>query len=171
MNNEVSCGIIKDLLVGYTENILSSEGNKLVKDHISKCECCKKEYDILKSEIPKQTGDYIKFNYLKKINFRFVITLIILLAITVISNVVYLIHSEPTLGGKLFVVYLLILICLMIVVKYLVPIFGVVYGIVYLKDKRKKRYIIPIIIFGVWLILSIYTYIEQYGILQTFSLL
>lgn len=173
MDDKISCEIVRDLLSGYTENILSVEGTRLVKEHIDNCECCRKEYEILNASFnidneSKEIKD--KFNYLKKINLRFLITVIILLLITVISNVVYIIYSSSDIGEGLFALLLIGLICGDIIVAYLIPLFGFVYGIVYFKNKHKKRYIIPIIICGAWLGFNLYTYIERYCIVQTFSL-
>lgn len=47
----VSCNIIKDLLPLYVEGILSEETAQTVKSHLEICECCQKDYEILKQEL------------------------------------------------------------------------------------------------------------------------
>lgn len=46
MNNE--CGIIRDLLPLYAENIASPETVKFVEEHLKTCEACRKEYERMK---------------------------------------------------------------------------------------------------------------------------
>ena len=52
MKNE--CKIISDLLPLYSENLVCEETAEFVKNHLSECEGCKKEFEAL------QSGDYLK---------------------------------------------------------------------------------------------------------------
>jgi hypothetical protein len=52
MKNE--CKIISDLLPLYSENLVCEETAEFVKNHLSECESCKKEFEAL------QSGDYLK---------------------------------------------------------------------------------------------------------------
>lgn len=163
MKDKLSCGIIKDLLIGYIENTLSDESSKLVKEHINNCDECKREYEILSSSINldyeyDQKLEKEKFNYLKRVNSRFSIILITLFILAISSLILYLIHFEPTLDGSLFILAMISVIIDSIIRLYAIPIIGLSYGIACLKNKHKKIYIIPIIIFGVWLASSIYNY-------------
>ena len=38
MNERYNCDVIRDLLPGYIDNILSDTGSELVKNHIGECE-------------------------------------------------------------------------------------------------------------------------------------
>ena len=52
MKNE--CKIVSDLLPLYLENLVCEETEKFVKNHLSECEACKKEFEAL------QSGDDLK---------------------------------------------------------------------------------------------------------------
>lgn len=52
MKNE--CKIISDLLPLYSENLVCEETEEFVKNHLSECESCKKEFEAL------QSGDDLK---------------------------------------------------------------------------------------------------------------
>ena len=52
MKNE--CKIISDLLPLYAEDIVCEETEEFVKNHLSECESCKKEFEAL------QSGDDLK---------------------------------------------------------------------------------------------------------------
>lgn len=41
MNNKYPCDVIKDLLPGYIDGILSEAGTKAVKEHLEECEACR----------------------------------------------------------------------------------------------------------------------------------
>lgn len=81
------CELVKDLLPNYMEDLLSEKSNNFVKEHISKCQKCKKIFDninieinqnnnIINNEIEKEICFAKK--YYKKINrLRFFVLLII----------------------------------------------------------------------------------------------
>ena len=50
MNNHFSCDIIKDLLPGYIDEILSEAGKDLVRKHLDECEACSQVYLEMKEE-------------------------------------------------------------------------------------------------------------------------
>lgn len=158
---EISCEIIKDLLPNYIDNVLSDDGKELVNEHIRNCSNCNKEYEIISSNIDINTPHIVKINYLRKINLRFLIMLILLLVVTVISVILMTFYSEQNFEDGILTLVFLSLVFILIIIKFIVPLFGVVYGIVYLKNKNNKMFIIPIIICSVWLIISIYTYISN----------
>ena len=45
---KLSCGVIRDLLPLYAENLAGEESRKLVEEHLSECEACQKELANLK---------------------------------------------------------------------------------------------------------------------------
>ena len=45
------CSMIRDLLPNYMENLTSKTTNKIVEDHLEKCDECKKEYMSMKENI------------------------------------------------------------------------------------------------------------------------
>ena len=47
MKNE--CKIVSDLLPLYLENLVCEETEIFVKNHLSECEACKKEFEALKN--------------------------------------------------------------------------------------------------------------------------
>ena len=53
MKNE--CGIIKDLLPLYAENIASVETVEFVEEHLKTCDACRKEYERIKEPKPIET--------------------------------------------------------------------------------------------------------------------
>ena len=44
MNKNYSCDIIKDLLPGYIDGVLSEAGENVVKRHLEECEKCNRGY-------------------------------------------------------------------------------------------------------------------------------
>ena len=55
MNNHFSCDIIKDLLPGYIDEILSEAGKDLVRKHLDECEACSRVYLEMKEELDTDT--------------------------------------------------------------------------------------------------------------------
>ena len=55
--SKVSCGIIKDLLPLYYDEVCCEESNTMVKEHLDECCSCKRELDTIKADIqlPKET--------------------------------------------------------------------------------------------------------------------
>ena len=161
MKEIVSCEIIKDLLPNYVENILSNEGNKFVKNHIEGCSSCRKEYEVINSRIDINNIEKVKVNYLKKLNIRFLIILISLFVITLTSIILLTFYTESNRKEGILTLIFLIFISVVIIVKYILPLIGLVFSIVYLKETHKKVLVVPIIIFSIWLINSAYIYIRN----------
>lgn len=161
MKKIVSCEIIKDLLPNYVENVLSDEGNELVKDHIDSCNSCMKEYEIINATIDINNIEKIKVNYLKKVNIRFLIILISLFAITLTFIILLTFYTEANTQEGILTLIFLTFISVAIIVKFIVPLIGLVVSIVYLKETHKKILILPIIICGIWLLSSVYIYIRN----------
>ena len=67
------CEIINDLLPNYVENLVSEETKKFVNEHISNCEQCKKQLEILREDrnkinLKSKDEQKIELDYLKKYN-------------------------------------------------------------------------------------------------------
>lgn len=73
MNEKYNCDVIRDLLPGYIDNILSDTGSELVKNHLGECEECHKIYTEMEEGIGKDdlsAHDTIAVDALKKIRKR-----------------------------------------------------------------------------------------------------
>ncbi len=161
MKEIVSCGIIKDLLPNYAENVLSNEGNELVKDHLNSCSSCRKEYEVINSTIDINNIEKVKVNYFKKINIRFLIILISLFVVTLTSIILLTFYTEPNIDEGILTLIFLIFISIVVIIKFIVPLIGLVFSIVYLREAHKKVLILPIIICSIWLLSSVYIYIRN----------
>ncbi|MBU5317298.1 zf-HC2 domain-containing protein [Clostridium bornimense] len=159
MKEEISCEIIKDLLPNYIDNVLSNEGKEIVEEHLNNCDSCRKEYEILRSSIEIDTVDATKINYLKKINLKLLITIISLLVVTVISSMLLTFYTESNFDEGIMTLLFSMFAFILIIVKFALPLVGLVFSSIYLKNKRKKILIIPVILFSIWLFESIYSYI------------
>lgn len=159
MKEEISCEIIKDLLPNYIDNVLSNEGQEIVEEHLNNCDSCRQEYEILKFSIEIDTVDATKINYLKKINLKLLITIISLLVVTVISSMLLTFYTESNFDEGIMTLLFSMFAFILIIVKFALPLVGLVFSSIYLKNKRKKILIIPVILFSIWLFESIYSYI------------
>ena len=65
--NKVDCDIVRDLLPGYSDKILSEASNKLVREHLQTCDSCLKEFQEMNKEIPPEIikNQDEPINYLK----------------------------------------------------------------------------------------------------------
>lgn len=73
MNEKYNCDVIRDLLPGYIDNILSDTGSELVKKHLEECEECRKIYTEMEEGIGKDdcsAHDAVVVDALKKIRKR-----------------------------------------------------------------------------------------------------
>lgn len=161
MKEEISCEIIKDLLPNYIDNVLSNEGKKIVEEHLNNCNSCRKEYEILRSSIEIDTVDATKINYLKKVNLKLLITIISLLVVTIISSMLLTFYTESNFDEGTMTLLFDMFVFILIIIKYIIPLFGMVFSIIYLKNKRKKILVVPIVLFSIWLFESIYSYIHN----------
>ena len=55
MNNNFPCDIIRDLLPGYIDEILSETGTNTVQEHLAECEACHKTYLEMKEDWTSET--------------------------------------------------------------------------------------------------------------------
>lgn len=56
MNKNYSCDIVKDLLPGYIDGILSEAGTNTVREHLMECEKCNQVYLEMKEELNTNTA-------------------------------------------------------------------------------------------------------------------
>lgn len=80
------CGVINDLLPLYVDGICSEESKQMVEEHLAECEMCKKEMDMLKSDmaIPAETNDVFIRQIKKRIRIqKAVIAVIVALVLLV----------------------------------------------------------------------------------------
>ncbi|MCI9035186.1 MAG: hypothetical protein HFJ08_14305 [Lachnospiraceae bacterium] len=54
MNNQYACDIIKDLMPGYIDGILSETGNSAVEGHLKECKQCSKCYKEMKESLESE---------------------------------------------------------------------------------------------------------------------
>lgn len=59
MNREYPCDIIKDLLPGYIDGILSGTGADAVKEHLAQCPECRLCYGAMTEKLPEEVDDEV----------------------------------------------------------------------------------------------------------------
>ena len=84
MNKNISCNIIKDLLPGYIDGVLSEDGINVVKAHIEECEKCNRVYREMEEELNTgiEAKEQIALDGFKKVRRRTGMLKIALLAVT-----------------------------------------------------------------------------------------
>lgn len=109
MNNKNKCDIIKDLIPGYIENLLSDTSKKFIEEHIKECEECRNLIETMKNnnieknkkieEEENQEYNHLK-KYKKNLNKRNTIIKIIvaIIIIIVIINIVIFAKYYVSLG-------------------------------------------------------------------------
>ncbi len=75
MKSENDCDIVKSLLSSYVEDLLNPTSKKFVEEHLKDCESCRKELEIMKSNVFNEKEGHaneenIEIDHLKKINRR-----------------------------------------------------------------------------------------------------
>ena len=83
---EKDCKIVQDLLPNYIENLTSEETNNYIKQHLEKCEECRKIYENMKKELKIDNKEKNKkeAKYFKKYKNRLQILKIIILIIVIL---------------------------------------------------------------------------------------
>ncbi len=99
MENNISCGIIKDLLSSYLDGLLSDDVKEAVERHIEECPSCKLALDELRKKATEEMAyrDEKEEKFIKKarkINYYmigfFIGLLIPVLAIVILCVVCYI---------------------------------------------------------------------------------
>ena len=57
MNEQISCGIARDLMPLVIDDACGEDSRLAVEGHIAGCEECAKVYEAMKAEIPKPAAD------------------------------------------------------------------------------------------------------------------
>ena len=80
---ENRCKIVQDLLPTYIENLVSSESNEFIKEHLENCADCKKIYENMIDDMEKENLENTEVvkqikKYKNRINImKFIIILVI----------------------------------------------------------------------------------------------
>lgn len=80
MKEKLSCSIIRDLLPTYIDGLGSEESNNCVKEHLSECKVCRKEYKrIIKENSTNEKNDELKtlMSFKKKIILMFILAIVV----------------------------------------------------------------------------------------------
>lgn len=97
----VDCDVIKDLLPSYIDKILSDSSNKLVEEHLQKCENCKETLMQMDKKIYNEVieGREKQIDYLKGYRKNKIITIIftIIVTINIIIGSLLLLHGISTI--------------------------------------------------------------------------
>lgn len=103
MNKYDSCDIIKDLLPGYIDGVLSESGTKLVKEHLTECGPCHEAYLEMKEDavidIETEAKEQLALDGFKKVRQR---TRKLKLAVGIVTGL--LICSVLSVLLKIFVI-------------------------------------------------------------------
>lgn len=98
MKNE--CAIVRDLLFSYSDGVLSMTSKKLVEEHLTTCESCRKILEEIKQDEEKKSQikeiDYLKFvkKKMNKKNVALFISILILLLLISFHILVYHRYNE-----------------------------------------------------------------------------
>lgn len=102
MNEANNCDVVRDLLPGYIDNVLSNTGNELVKKHLGECGECHKIYMEMKDSNGKDdlsAYDTIAVDGLKKIQKR---TMRLKMTIGILAGILFLLLLSAVL--KIYVI-------------------------------------------------------------------
>ena len=159
------CEIIYDLLPNYIENIVCDDSRKFIEYHLSHCSNCKKEYENMNMKIALPIADERKINYLKGIQKRIFIFLLISIVLCVIAFIASIFYNEPNIEEALFTLGIWGVTAILIFIRYVAFLLGAIVSIFLYKKKRKKWWLFislvcsSIFIYSIIsLILSIYKY-------------
>lgn len=94
------CEMVRDLLPGYIEKILSNTSNKIVKEHLTDCIKCKQIFNSMNEEFQQnikeeELSDKIEYDYLKKYKRRMSLLkrfIILMIIIFIVSSMMLLIR-------------------------------------------------------------------------------
>lgn len=97
MNEANNCDVIRDLLPGYIDNVLSNAGSELVKKHLEKCVECHRIYTEMKDGDGKDdlsSNDAVAVDGLKKIR---KCTIRLKMTIGILSGILFLLFLSAVL--------------------------------------------------------------------------
>ena len=70
MKNDLTCGVVRDLLPSYVEGLTSQETNTAVERHLADCPDCTRLRADLAGETPPPPEEVKEVDYLKKVKRR-----------------------------------------------------------------------------------------------------
>ncbi|MDE7418052.1 MAG: zf-HC2 domain-containing protein, partial [Lachnospiraceae bacterium] len=116
----INCNIIRDLLPSYVDNICSEDSRCLIEEHISDCEQCRTQLELLKAtELIDEQGEQKRISCLKKIKRHYdkgIISLVFL-TLMVIGGFQFMVYHYELIGSKIFYIifplFLIATYCLM----------------------------------------------------------
>ena len=153
MKENISCGIIQDLLPNYVEGTISNESKELVDIHLDKCINCKKEFKNMSSPIGVDPIKEREFDYLKGIHKKCKNILLICIILSCVAFILAIFNSEPNIDEAFFTLALYLMIIVVVIIKYLLPLFGAIVSILNYK-KTKKKWLILIFIMCSYIFLN-----------------
>lgn len=106
---EISCNIIQDLLPSYVDDICTEDSRHLIEEHISGCERCRTQLELLKStELTDERGEQKRISYLKKIKRHYDqgIVSLVFLTLMVIGGFLFLMFNDELAGSFLYYIIL-----------------------------------------------------------------
>ena len=90
MNKE--CDIVKDLLFGYVDGMITKSSEELVEKHVSNCKECKQMLEDISKE-KEQNQEEKEVDYLKKVNKKMKKkTIVVILSLAIIAITIILLH-------------------------------------------------------------------------------
>lgn len=100
---KISCDIIKDVLPLYLDGVVSNATKEMVEEHLSSCDFCRKEAEVLKQDIILPAAKNIQLSearVFKKLKSHFWKKNVIISVITMIATIFLLIglHSYAALA-------------------------------------------------------------------------
>ncbi len=101
MKNE--CSIIRDILPLYAENMVSSDTEAFVEEHLKNCEACRKEYERTKE--PRQTRERSGAAPLLKLRKKMKVKRIQTIALTAVFVITLLVSAIAVLDAPAYLPY------------------------------------------------------------------
>ncbi len=145
MKENISCGIVQDLLPNYIEGILSNESKELVSNHLDNCVYCKKEHESMTAVIHIDSFEERRINYLKGIHKKSASILLLCIILSIITFIISVFYSEANFGEGLFTLTLYFVLMIFIIIKFALPLLGAIVSILWYK-KTKKKWLLPIFV-------------------------
>ncbi|GAA0086063.1 hypothetical protein UT300007_25020 [Clostridium sp. CTA-7] len=138
MKENISCNIIQDLLPNYIEGIISNESKELIDTHLDKCVSCKKEFESMNSLLEVAPVKEREFDYLKGIHKKCKNILLICIILSCVAFILAIFNSEPNIDEAFFTLALYLMIIVVVIIKYLLSLFGAIVSILNYKKTKKK---------------------------------
>ena len=85
MKNDLTCGVVRDLLPSYVEGLTAPETNEAVERHLSDCADCERlRTELASRDVPGAPEEVKEVDYLKKVRRRGRRRVMIAVAVTVL---------------------------------------------------------------------------------------